>query len=73
MTTQTKIVLGVVAVLLVGLVVYQMGAKDSQVPEEPNQVVCTLDAKMCPDGSYVGRMGPNCEFAPCPGTGGSTY
>lgn len=28
---------------------------------------CTMDAKMCPDGSYVGRQGPNCEFAACPG------
>jgi hypothetical protein len=28
---------------------------------------CTMDAKMCPDGSAVGRIGPNCEFAPCPG------
>lgn len=31
----------------------------------PNIVVCTADAKMCPDGSYVGRTGPNCEFV-CP-------
>ena len=29
-------------------------------------VACTMDAKMCPDGSYVGRSGPACEFAPCP-------
>lgn len=28
---------------------------------------CTADAKLCPDGSAVGRTGPNCEFAPCPG------
>lgn len=28
---------------------------------------CTEEAKQCPDGSYVGRTGPNCEFAPCPG------
>ena len=28
---------------------------------------CTMDAKACPDGSYVGRQGPNCEFAACPG------
>ncbi|MDO8435931.1 MAG: DUF5667 domain-containing protein [bacterium] len=28
---------------------------------------CTADAKQCPDGSYVSRTGPNCEFAPCPG------
>lgn len=28
---------------------------------------CTLEARMCPDGSYVGRTGPSCEFARCPG------
>jgi hypothetical protein len=28
---------------------------------------CTMDAKQCPDGSYVGRQGPSCEFAACPG------
>ena len=27
---------------------------------------CTMEAKICPDGSGVGRSGPNCEFAPCP-------
>ena len=27
---------------------------------------CTADAKLCPDGSYVGRVAPNCEFAKCP-------
>ena len=32
----------------------------------PSQTVCTQDAKLCPDGSYVSRTGPNCEFAPCP-------
>ncbi len=30
-------------------------------------VACTEEAKVCPDGSAVGRVGPNCEFAPCPG------
>lgn len=30
-------------------------------------VACTMDAKMCADGSYVGRVAPNCNFAPCPG------
>jgi len=28
-------------------------------------VACDLMAKICPDGSAVGRTGPNCEFAPC--------
>ncbi len=27
---------------------------------------CTMEAKTCPDGSFVGRTGPNCEFALCP-------
>ncbi|WGZ94342.1 MAG: hypothetical protein QJT81_00025 [Candidatus Thiothrix putei] len=32
-----------------------------------DQVMCTMEAKLCPDGSAVGRGGPHCEFAPCPG------
>lgn len=28
--------------------------------------VCTMEAKICPDGSFVGRTGANCEFSPCP-------
>ncbi len=36
-----------------------------------NQLVgqaCTQEAKVCPDGSSVGRTGPSCEFAACPTT-----
>lgn len=29
-------------------------------------VFCTQDAKVCPDGSFVGRIPPACDFAPCP-------
>lgn len=29
-------------------------------------VACTMEAKQCPDGSYVGRTGPKCEFSACP-------
>ena len=32
--------------------------------DEP--VACQMDAKICPDGSGVGRTGPTCEFAACP-------
>ena len=28
----------------------------------PQQKACTEDAKQCPDGSWIGRTGPNCEF-----------
>lgn len=34
---------------------------------EVSQKACSQEAKQCPDGSYVSRTGPNCEFAPCPG------
>ena len=37
------------------------------VPMVDEPVACTMDAKECPDGSYVGRVGPNCDFATCPG------
>lgn len=29
-------------------------------------VACTAEAKLCPDGSAVGRTGPDCEFEACP-------
>ena len=30
------------------------------------RVACTMEVKLCPDGSAVGRTGPRCEFAACP-------
>ncbi len=36
-------------------------------PSAPDQVTCTQDAMQCPDGSWVGRSGPKCEFI-CPQT-----
>jgi len=29
-------------------------------------LACSQEAKLCSDGSYVSRTGPNCEFAACP-------
>lgn len=34
--------------------------------QKPAIRACTEEAKQCPDGSYVSRTGPNCEFAECP-------
>lgn len=37
--------------------------------EQPNQnggpTACTMEARICPDGSAVGRSGPDCAFAAC--------
>lgn len=30
------------------------------------EVACTMEAKVCPDGTSVGRSGPKCEFTKCP-------
>jgi len=48
-------------ILLVGLswLVYYSHSKNQE-------IACSADAKLCPDGSYVGRVGPDCEFSECP-------
>lgn len=33
---------------------------------KPKDVACTADAKLCPDGTYVSRVPPDCNFEPCP-------
>lgn len=57
----------VVAGILSTLVVYTTPqAVAPEAPVVPEEIVaCTLDAMQCPDGSFVGRSGPNCEFV-CP-------
>jgi hypothetical protein len=30
------------------------------------KTACTMEAKLCPNGTSVGRTGPKCEFAACP-------
>lgn len=55
------IVLTIVGVLALGGGIYYYLVKNSQ-----KSIGCTQEAKVCPDGSAVGRTGPNCEFAVCP-------
>lgn len=45
---------------------FEQALTTSKFLDNGNAVACTQDAKLCPDGSYVGRTEPNCEFAPCP-------
>ena len=60
------------ALVLAGLSGYILGLKEngqSKISPPPinDGIACTMEAKECPDGSYVGRTGPNCEFEKCPG------
>ncbi len=43
------------------LIILFSGCVDQNKP-----IACTEEAKICPDGSAVGRVPPDCEFAPCP-------
>ena len=58
-----KVILGAVIILLIALGAWWFLA-DKGSKEEA--VVCTMEAKICPDGSSVGRIPPQCDFAPCP-------
>jgi hypothetical protein len=33
--------------------------------QKQHPVACTDEAMLCPDGSEVGRIAPDCRFAPC--------
>ena len=71
---KSSIALKVIVILLVtafaGYIIYtnwpESPVNQNTNPTSTEPVVCTMEAKLCTDGSYVGRTGPTCEFAPCP-------
>ncbi len=60
-----SLVAGIVLIIVIGFAgfIYRNVMERTGGPEP---VACTMEAKICPDGSAVGRTGPNCEFAACP-------
>ena len=48
-------------ILFAGIIYLVFGIVDRN-----EQSICTMEVKICPDGSSVGRIGPDCEFAKCP-------
>lgn len=59
------IILILVLVVAAGIILWSVRAH-APVISDSDPVACTQEAKLCPDGSYVGRSGPSCAFAPCP-------
>lgn len=59
-------------IISVGFTVAACTPATTNIKPAPNQngdnnlIACTAEAKICPDGSAVGRSGPNCKFATCP-------
>lgn len=81
-TTVALILIALALLAFAGTVAYYASQKGPSAPSPipgptpgptPSPVACTMEAKLCPDGSYVGRSGPNCEFAPCPGNPAPGY
>lgn len=81
-TKQLALLIGAVSLMVISSVVgYYFGTQHSantasqeilnQSPSPQSDVICTMDAMICPDGTSVGRTGPDCEFAPCPDTDGT--
>ncbi len=63
----TYVILGIV-ILITGVILAFSNKTIPQNPSDTENIACTMDAKICPDGSAVGRTGPRCEFATCPST-----
>ncbi len=58
-----------VAIMLIGLAIIIGGAYwliHTKSNPDSDGVFCTADALLCPDGSGVGRSGPQCKFKACP-------
>lgn len=70
MRVMKELGLGIILVFLLGIgsFLYHNAVREINQTPEPSRpgVACTLDAKLCPDGSYVGRVPPECNFASCP-------
>jgi uncharacterized protein (UPF0179 family) len=54
------LILTIIICIVTGIFIWQLSSQKTK------PVACTMEAKLCPDGSSVGRTGPNCEFTPCP-------
>ena len=67
--TKTSQIIAIILFVGVFFLGFWIGTKYEKKPHFDDMTACTLDAKICPDGSSVGREGPNCEFAACPGEG----
>lgn len=65
---KTRLIISALISIAAVLSVYWLLSNLLPTQTPPPQTACTQEAKLCPDGSYVGRTGPNCEFSPCPST-----
>lgn len=69
--SKAKILLAIAVLLAILAAVFVWTARETlnepALGGEDEAIFCTMDAFECPDGSFVGRVAPSCDFAPCPG------
>mgnify|MGYP001575011891 CR=1 FL=1 len=68
-----NLVIAVVGIIFASLLYIAFVPATSPFVNGPTPIACTQEAKLCPDGSAVGRTGPKCEFAECPPSSTVTY
>lgn len=66
MRNNKGVALILIVLIIIGVLAIGGGTYYFLVKKAPKQVACTQEAKICPDGSTVGRTGPKCEFTECP-------
>lgn len=64
--SKTIVTIVVLVVLVLAGAMYVQSQRSIDDVPAPDDVACTEEAMLCPDGSYVGRSGPDCEFDACP-------
>lgn len=70
-----KTALTILGIVVVGGLIWWLVARNdgAGIGNGDNNVACTMDAMLCPDGSYVGRDPQNnCEFRACGGADDSS-
>jgi hypothetical protein len=61
------LLLGILLIVVIGIAGFlYRNAMSRPTATAPAGTACTLEAKICPDGTSVGRTGPDCAFAACP-------
>lgn len=66
MSNKIIYVLTALALLLAVVGYFIQPTVDQEHSSMVDQMACTMDTLQCPDGTYVARIAPSCEFAACP-------
>lgn len=68
MPLMKELALGILLLILVGFgsFLYQNAKNNTSGEGREEPIACTAEARICPNGSAVGRTGPACEFEACP-------